>query len=182
MIYLDLDGVLVDFRGDSMRLHGLDPETCDSEYRFWLSKGMTSKQFFATVDEAGEQFWANMSEYPWTEELIEMVNWYALSARTEVAILSSPTNDPSSLSGKVRWMQKRFGETFRDYLLVPAHHKKHLAPDNVLIDDFQENYHDWNFNHGYGILFPQPWNGSPHIDRRLAHVEQRLQEFIRRSG
>lgn len=78
----------------------------------------------------GESFWIDLRPYPWFEELHRR-----LSEVGHVVFCTSSTRAPACLSGKLHWMQERFGVEFQDYILTA--HKDRLAHANAfLIDDF----------------------------------------------
>jgi 5'(3')-deoxyribonucleotidase len=163
-IYLDLDGVCVDLNSAAIAAHGLDPQTVLSRWatnhrgEFYLHRvlGMEKDAFWEHITQLGESFWAEMQPFPWFEELYEN-----LGKSGHVVFCSSATRAPASVSGKLRWLQDRFGYKFKEYVFTT--HKDRLAhSDAYLIDDFDLNVDRFRDRGGNGILFPQIWN-SNHI-------------------
>jgi 5'(3')-deoxyribonucleotidase len=160
IIYLDMDGVCCDFVGSAVKIHGLNRDEImatwaadyPGEFYPYRVLDMPRDHFWEKVSEKSEEFWVELEEYEWFTHLYE-----SLESMAKVVFLSSPTRSPFSLSGKLHWLQARFGREFREFILTP---QKHLLakPHAILIDDF-----DWNVNsfkeHGGGaVLFPQIWN------------------------
>jgi len=155
--YLDLDGVCLDTFKKMFEIHN----KLDLYEKWPLGEedklkviGMSKKQFWKPVLDLGVSFWANLDPYPYFEKLYK-----ELSNRGKVIFCSSPILAPESLSGKVMWLQKRFGRGFKSYILM---HYKHLLAKNCytyLIDDFKINIDNFSGQAGNGILFPQKWNG-----------------------
>jgi len=157
MIYLDMDGVIGDWDTSAQKLFD-QPLAEISKSKIWKK-----------IDGEGFKFWADMDLYPWTEEFVQSLRWI-----DEVVICSTPSLDPRSAAGKLRWLQKLFGRNFRDYVLTP---KKHLLAKkrNVLIDDKEKNTDDFSRNGGIGILFPRPWNRMRNrTEDPVAHVIEQL--------
>ncbi len=171
-VFLDMDGVLTDFVGAMLRLLGREEALQSWPPGVWdmpQALRMEPAELWGRIAREGERFWAELEAYPWVDELLGLVAQFA-----PFTILSSPSSQPESLSGKLRWLQKRFGPAFRDYLIGPP---KHLCarPDVVLIDDSDENVSRFRLNGGHAILFPQPWNSNHGlVERRLDYVRDEL--------
>jgi len=179
-ILLDIDGVLADFNGGVARLFGLTPEELLSrikpgEWSLEGPLGVTTKEFWKKIGEAGEDFWDNLEPYPWALDLYEVALRFG-----DVCLLSSPSQDPSSWAGRVRWIQKHFGKKgyFENFLL--GNPKGFCAsPNSILIDDKNANVRDFVDAHGHAILFPQIWNDNYHLPEsdRLGYVTRQLEDL-----
>lgn len=179
-ICLDLDGVLCDFIGPTLRLFGHDPEVVFANwpagtYDVAAVIGVSTNDLWRTIDKAGFHHWADLPKNPWADDL--------LTACREIAptiILTSPSRHISSLSGKLAWLQRHYGRKFRDYLIGPPKHFCANA-DTVLIDDCDKNCEEFRVQGGEAIVFPQHWN-SMHIHRRdaMGYVEGMLMDHSAR--
>ncbi|HID21142.1 MAG TPA: hypothetical protein EYP14_01900, partial [Planctomycetaceae bacterium] len=171
-IFVDMDGVLSDFVSAALALHGrLDALPTWPPGVWDLSRvlGRSSAEVWGGIARRGEDFWATLPPYPWADELIRLVRQFA-----PFTILSSPSNQPSCLSGKMIWLQKHFGPGFRDFLIGPP---KHLcaSPGAVLIDDSDENIARFRQHGGRAVLYPQPWDANHALTNdRLAYVREQL--------
>jgi len=174
-IFVDMDGVLSDFVSAALQLHGRLDALEGWPPGVWDMPrvvGMSSADFWGRIARRGEDFWAKLRPYPWADELIRLVQEFA-----PFTILSSPSNQPSCLSGKMVWLQKQFSPAFRDFLIGPP---KYLCakPGVVLIDDSDDNIARFRQHGGEAILFPQPWNANHALTSdRLAYVREQLERL-----
>ena len=171
-VLLDMDGVLVDFFGAALALHGREDLAEDWPAREWDMApvlGLSGREFWAPINDLGVEFWANLSWYPWADELVALCE-----EAGGFVIASTPSRRGSSALGKVRSLQTRFGRGFRDYMLGP--HKALMAGSGlVLIDDSDEQVEAFRAAGGEAILFPQRWNRAhASIGERLPLLREQL--------
>lgn len=161
MIYVDMDGVLADFCTAALKVHEspFDYRTYPVPGQYSMEKilNISASEFWSKIDEGGEAFWANLPEFPWTEELIDLLN---RNYRDNWMILSSPSINPKCMSGKMKWLQRLLGKQFRQFMFTPAKYKRLLAetPGAILIDDSDLNCDQFIKDGGDAIKFPQVWN------------------------
>lgn len=170
-IFLDMDGVIVDFMTSSLELHGgghLLETWPPGEKDAHTLLGITRGQFWKKLDAAGAQFWSDLPPYPWTFDLLSLLRRIA-----PVTILTSPSMSHDCPGGKILWMRKHLGKGFRDYLIGPS---KHLLahPDTLLVDDKESNVEKFRSAGGQAILFPRPWNSNHHELDPLEYVRRQL--------
>ncbi|UCD69937.1 MAG: hypothetical protein JSW48_07825 [Betaproteobacteria bacterium] len=176
-IYLDLDGVCVDLYSAAIAAHGLDPNEMLSkwgthhqgEFYPYRVLDMDKDAFWDRITELGRSFWAELEPFPWFEAL-----YGSLEQHGHVVFCSSANRSPDCLSGKLLWLQARFGHKFNEYVFT--FHKDRLAhPSAYLIDDFELNVSKFRQREGNGILFPQIWNANHMVEiDRLEYVLDRL--------
>ena len=180
-VLLDVDGVLVNFVDAVRRIHlPIDGEWPPEVWDLHLCLGTTESDMWRRIDANGEKFWVDLEDYPWADSLVDTVKrsvdeWY---------IATSPSRNPLCASGKVRWIQSKFGSTFTDFFL--GSNKFVMANSRtVLIDDRESNIEHFREAGGYGILFPQPWNSnrtkidpSQEFGGRLQYVEECLHKAV----
>lgn len=134
-LFVDMDGVLVDFNKGYYDLTGID--IGDNHFN--------SSQFFAPITKAGVKYWENLE---WTPDGKEL--WTYLQNYTP-KLLSAPTRDHSSIVGKKLWVERELPDV--ELILRSAGRKKEFAnPNSILIDDRESNINDWNESGGIGIL------------------------------
>jgi len=167
-----MDGVCTNFITSCIKANGLDISSVmakwKSEHRGQFSAftalGIKNSEFWANIDSVGETYWSEMDAYPWFVELYEK-----LSELGKVYFLTSPSQNPNSLSGKLKWLQKQFHKGFKDYVITP--NKELLASENsYLIDDYPVNIEKFNIAGGHGILFPQFWNSVDDVEDKVAYI------------
>jgi len=180
-ILLDMDGVLCNWVKPVCELLDVPyQETLDNwkvgTHNLAGNLEMDRAKVWEVIDSAGEDFWANLELFPWTEDM-----WEHCESLADTYILTCPSLHPQSLSGKLRWMQKHRNRFFRKYLVGPP---KFLcaAEDTLLIDDKDENIEKFIERGGNGILFPQPWNRNHELATepavRLKYVKDQLAEIV----
>jgi len=166
IVYLDMDGVVVDFIGGVGRLFGIDnlrgtwqdriiASGCNNpEYRVSPVLGLTEGEVWRRIEEAGVEFWRALEAHEWYPDLLNFLE----ERYGRVVYLSTPAN-PSSATGKIQWLRDRHGSGFRDYVLCAPENKALLAgPEAILVDDYPKNVEAFQRAGGVGILWPMPWN------------------------
>jgi len=134
-LFVDLDGVIVDFNKGYCDLTGID--IGDNHY--------SSREFFEPITKAGVKYWENLE---WTFDGRELWNYVK---KYNPKLLSAPTRDHSSIVGKKLWTERELPGV--DLILRSAGRKKEFAnPESILIDDRESNINDWNESGGIGIL------------------------------
>jgi 5'(3')-deoxyribonucleotidase len=155
-LFLDMDGVCSNFDKAVATLHGLPENPANRRRWNWFEDlGLTVEEFWAPINEAGESFWENLEEYPWFRVLYKECHRMS----NNVVFCTTPSFHPGSVSGKLKWLQKRFGTRFTNYIM--CWDKTALAnPDTCLIDDKPDNVRKFWGAMGEAILWPQPWNAD----------------------
>lgn len=176
IIYLDLDGVCTNFIESAIRVNSLDYKTTvdiwKRDYRGVFSAfkvfGISNSTFWKNIEKSGEEFWSLMEPYSWFTNLYK-----ELSKQGKVYFLTSPSQSPNSLSGKLKWLQTQFNGGFKDYVITP--NKELLANGNtILIDDYPKNIEKFNKAGGKGVLFPQFWNSMEDIVDKVEYILKQL--------
>ncbi len=152
-IYIDLDGVLVDWHTAACRLFGVDPADIEdkSEHDICGHLGIDEDTLWDRIDQEGEDFWADLDSYGWADQL-----WKGCCRIAPTCLLTSPSRAYFSSAGKHKWVREHLGNT-RDFIFTS---NKHLLarPGRVLIDDYRKNIQLWRQAGGIGMLFRQPWS------------------------
>lgn len=153
--YLDLDGVLVDFVGGSLKLHGKHIPPSEVLWDFPQQVGFAGTWVSEFWDPLGHQFWANLK---WTFEGPSLLaSLEKLFGAENVVLMTSPCETPGSVEGKVEWIKKHCPGYARRFFVGPP---KHLAagPNKVLVDDHEGNTDKFEQHGGRTVLVPRPWN------------------------
>ena len=149
-IFLDMDGVLVDFDQQFKELTGMMPREFESKH--------SSDEFWGAIDGAGVGFWRGMKWMPGGEAL------YNRAAQFDHALLSSPSRSEVSKIGKRLWRRDKTPNTklilSRSYLK-----KNYAAPNHILIDDREDNIKQWRDAGGIGILYTSPGQVNAELDK-----------------
>lgn len=141
-LYVDMDGVLVDFEG-GVKKHFNNSEKC-SDY----IKKIGKNEFWKKVSSI-DNFWEDLEP---NEENIPDI-WKSLNNRFQhISILSAPAySDPNCIPGKNKWIDKHIGH--RGLRLFDPDKHKYACPKSILIDDLQKNITKWEESGGIGLLF-----------------------------
>lgn len=153
-IFLDMDGVCSNFDLAASSAHGLSPDPATrNKWEWYEDSGLTVEEFWEPINAGGAEFWRNLEEYPWFRRLYRKCK----EITDNVYFCTVPSFRPDSLTGKVQWLQDRFGSRFTNYIL--CWNKGLLGREgSLLIDDKPGNIQKFWAAGGAGILWPQPWN------------------------
>lgn len=158
-ILLDMDGVLVDFLSDTIRLlnkaynKNVTLEQYASEFGQWGTYdyyGISVAEFWKPINE-DPTFWLDLKPMPWFKKL-----YLALSVLGEVTIVTAPSNDPECAKQKLIWLDKHLGINPSSVFL--GHRKYLMAGNGILIDDYHKNVDAFKAAGGDAILIPSTWN------------------------
>jgi 5'(3')-deoxyribonucleotidase len=179
-IYLDMDGVCVDFMSAVLRTHGMDPEGVMAD---WATRhrgevfpqpliGMEPQTFFTNEAMADAAFWSSLVPYAWFDVLFE-----EMSKIGHVIFLTAPTGAPGCVAGKHIWLKDKFGNDFQDFIFT--RHKERLAHGSAfLVDDLAHNTQRFMERDGHGVLFPQIWNRNADIGDKVNYVIEYLRTGV----
>ncbi len=168
-IYLDIDDVLVDFRGQALAAHGISHVDVDmTNPVLCVGMGLTQDSFWSRC--RGQTFWETMPWLPWGREIIELVQLAPVTSW----LLTSPSADPGSWAGKYAWVKNNLPGKIET--LIMAQQKVALAgPGRLLIDDREDVCDQWIGKGGDAILVPKPWNRHrAYVDYGLGEIRQQL--------
>lgn len=156
-IYLDMDGVVADFQARACELFARTDllKRWPAGLGVDQAIGVSRERFWEVADRKAPEFFAELKPLPWFDEL-----YAELSEIGPVVFCSRPTYNPDHVAQKLAWLQRRFGREFKSYSFLQD--KSLLAkPGSILVDDEADNVSSFSAAGGHGLLFPQPWNGSP---------------------
>lgn len=162
-IYLDMDGVLVDFQRPALARHGIYynvyPKECgwDIVAACNLLKpgcNMTPARFWKGVE--GKDFWANLPKTSLCDPLIDRLRW-EVGGLSNVCILSSCEVEGSS-DGKRAWIKANLPAALHDKHFFGRPKEFVANPGDLLIDDYDGNIDKWIAAGGIGLLVPAQWN------------------------
>lgn len=154
-LFLDLDGVLVNFVGAALKLHNATLPMRDVRWDFCTQigfvQGVNDPLFWADMN---FNFWANLEL---TSEALELLDGLERIFDDRIALMTSPCLTMGSVEGKVAWIAKNLPRYRRRYFVGPV---KHLAagPGKLLLDDHDLNCAKFAVAGGVAITVPRPWN------------------------
>jgi len=149
-IYLDMDGVIVDFDKQFKELTGMGPREFESNFG--------KDKFWEKIDKAGVGFWRGMPWMPGGQELYNRVS------KHNHFLLSAPSQDESSKIGKRIWRRDNTPST--RLILSAAKNKPNYADkSNILIDDRADTIDAWKAKGGIGILYKSAGQVMKELDK-----------------
>lgn len=176
-VYLDMDGVLVDFVAGAMAAHGASMDKLiPGEWYIEKWLGITLEEFWAPCQ--GHDFWANL---PWLPDGMEIISLLLERVPFDhVWLLTSPSHDPGSFSGKYAWIQRHLPGWARRVIMAPS--KWPLARRGaVIIEDNDTVVSDWKARGSESILMPRLWNSRHEfLFAAIDYLEMRLDEMKHR--
>lgn len=153
-IFVDMDGVLCNFE---KRFQDLNKEhLTSSEYESKYG----DKSIWPIIDADGEAYWTEMPWMPDGQEMWQYVEKY------NPTILSAPSRNPTSKSGKVQWLEnhiklpnyqvqtkaKQGWDGVSKIILNSDKWRYATGSMDVLIDDTPKKIDGWRHAGGTGIL------------------------------
>jgi len=153
-VFLDLDGVIVDFAQGCIDHFNID--TTPEAFQSWGSiydfvQPMDIADFWKSLD---YNFWFNLKMTPEALVILEMVKKYK-----PVILTMAAYSSPGVYNAKADWIKEHLPEYFNSGRYLIGGTKHQIAErSKLLIDDSQANCEDWSANGGHAILVPRPWN------------------------
>lgn len=158
-IFIDMDGVLVDYYAGVCRAFGRTPwpYCCRlGEWNFFRSEplNLTDAQVAPIM---GREFYANLDWLPDGGEIVTEAA--CLVGEKNVYLLTSPWDTEGCRDGKADWVKRHLPDYYRR-LLIGSPKEACSYPGSVLLDDSEVNCRTFAGvkNPGRAVLVPRPWN------------------------
>lgn len=167
-VFLDMDGVLVNFVDGALELHGVRPEDTGLQtteaYNHIIPHGrqgngdlaealsLSRNKFYGPM---GEDFWAKLRPTRWAHGLVKFVCQYF--GEENVGILTSPILTAGCREGKTRWLREHFPQLERRFF-VGTDKAFCASPDHILIDDRDKAIKPFTDAGGFAYLWPTSCN------------------------
>jgi PAS domain-containing protein len=149
-IYLDMDGVIVDFDRQFEEAFGMSPREFEEAFG--------TEMFWKKIEERGVGFWRGMEWMPGGQELYNRISQF------DHYLLSSPSRSETSKIGKHLWKKDNTPGT--KLILARSYNKKNYADkSNILIDDREDNIQQWRDAGGIGILYKSAAQVNKELDK-----------------
>src|SRR5690606_21072486 len=103
MILLDMDGVIADFAKAACTLFA-SPHHVQQTVDIASELGLSDDLFWNTIDREGEQFWSEIPETPWCNDILSL-----LKDKDFVISTSPPKTGHYAATGKIKWLKHRLG-------------------------------------------------------------------------
>lgn len=165
-LYIDLDDVLADFRGEIERRYY--PQLADLQLKHpgkWEMHeilGISAAEFWKPID---LDLWSNLPKTVECNNLLQTAE--NIFGKKNCFILTSPTLSPDSSKGKHIWVAKHFPNWIRRLIICPCKADAISGPGKILIDDRDDNVEAWG---GLGFLVPKMWNSRHMMTHRSSEM------------
>lgn len=161
-VYVDMDGVLVDFIGGVLSFLGRHPSDADRltpmKWEIWEDMGIPEVDFWEILNSS--TFWSDLEWMPDGEEIIKTLE--SFWPKEQIYLLTSPGKDfGMGAQGKSEWVRWNLPDYTRR--MIPTDHKHLLSkPGCLLIDDNMKHVEEWMCRgegpHGVAITRPARCN------------------------
>lgn len=134
IIYIDLDGVLVDFEKGIRKIFTKNELENISKNKFW-EKIKKYPNFFENLEwtKDGKLLWNYVKKYnPIILSGVPLGNW--------------------AYSQKMKWCKREIGENVSVILTLRSKKKNYSNTNSILIDDNEKTIEEWKEKNGIGIL------------------------------
>ena len=170
-IYLDMDGVMVDFFTGVNEIFNIPKPP--HKYN-WFEDYNVSREQLNVV--CGARFFSNLDWMSDGREIEEAVRCTFGSENVYLVTLPMPNSE--SWMGKVEWVNKHLSLYHKQLIISTAPKSLLAGPDTLLIDDKDQNIEEFRAAGGQGILVPRPWNElHGWADETLQVVKNSLEAF-----
>jgi len=167
-VYLDMDGVLVNFRKGIHKAFNKPYvySTLSKKWKFWEDwPEITFKMVNAVCDTL---FWRHLEWMHDGHDIFEAV--FGKFKTNQIYLLTTPMPNLESASGKMMWVNDNLPTYLKRTIITQA--PKHLLaePGTLLIDDKNQNIDGFIKAGGQGILVPRSWNRDYGMAHRTVEV------------
>lgn len=172
VVYLDLDGVLVNFNKVACKIVGAPyPPTKWHWYKDILD-GFNRVNNACTVD-----FWKDLEWAPDGHGILRTVTYYINPQN--IYLLTTPMPNLQSAWGKAEWVDKHLPDYNKRLIITRAPKELLARSGRLLIDDKDENINKFRNAGGHAILIYRPWNrGKDWLDFNFQNLEKNLEEIL----
>ena len=158
-IYVDMDGVLVDFFTPWTKMMGVDSWRDIKDIDAALQKIRDTKDF-----------WINLKPTPNADNLLGIIK----EIKGKYKILSAPmADDPRVEPSKKEWVEKHLTSFPPEDVIITAAKSKYATQSdgtpNILIDDFGQNVAKWEASGGVGFK---------HKDHKFERTAMNLKQYF----
>lgn len=185
-VWLDLDGVLVDFLGGLHRALDIPYDINHYPYEKGKWNMLTDIKELDDVPVTFEQcndactknFWENLEWMHDGHDVLRTVMRYF--APIDICLLTTCMPNPESVSGKLEWIRRNLPCFYNSAIILDVDASKVLyaRPDALLIDDRNKNINEFIAAGSQGLLVPRPWNRAHfYADKTFEVVEKFLENL-----
>lgn len=182
-IFVDLDGVVVDFLHGYCKLAGVsdkDPdvrsmlknyESLRDIPRQWANEKLVDQRIL----DAKAKFWENLKPLPWCDYLFKELE----RTGKEVYILTSVGKFKDGASAKLHWVQQHMPQFNSKHIIITKEKYLLATSESILIDDLSKNTGPFEEHKGYIWHWPNQYkllDGDINIITEIEKLCQYIKE------
>ena len=177
-VFLDMDGVLVNFRKGVHNAFGkyYNYSTLSDKWTFWDDWPDVTLEMINQA--CRTEFWKHLE---WTEDGKKIFSAvFNKFDANQIYLLTDPVIGIGTADGKMMWIKNHLLDGFIKRTIITQAPKHLLArPDTLLVDDKDENVDGFREAGGKALLVPRPWNRA-HLqaDRTVEVVKEFLERIV----
>ena len=169
ILYVDLDGVLVNFIGGWMDHYFIMNRKPVTKWNFGEDYGLDREDFYKSITSLPISFWSNLAPLPWSRELLAILKMDLGKAfgADKIMFLSHSVSEDCRI-GKQLWVNKHFPDLGDSLITVSDSRLKSKFANNnsILIDDKFQTCVEFARGGGKAFLFARPWNRNQTVCER----------------
>jgi len=174
IVFLDMDGVLVNFRRGIHHAFDIDYDypSLSEKWSFWedwLDVSFQEVDAVCTVDFLAGLCWMHDGK-----EILAAVEGRFDSQN--IYLLTTPMLNPGSGTGKIQWVKQHLPEYYERLIISTAPKYLFARSNTLLIDDKDNNIDNFCTCGGRTILVPRPWN-QKHLVETLPYLQKKLRRY-----
>jgi len=172
VLFLDMDGVLVNWCEGAHKLHGKPYSNKHWPY----ARGPKGWDFYKEpkfdiaygplFEPMGFDFWANLNWMPDGQEILQICENVF---KDDVYLLTAPHQAEGVIDGRREWIDRNMPKYRRKVLVGYCKNAIAMAAGEnaVLLDDWDRNINDWSEAGGTAVVCPRPWNSQEHLSNEV---------------
>jgi len=160
-LLLDMDGVIVDFAYEALRVLGQEglyerPEHLGKCKFINHLMGESDETFWKKL-KGDTKFWTNIPPTPEFDYVMKFIEQTFTVERTCICTSPALWNYKDSVEGKLLWLDK-YAPEYKPKIMFTRNKEYAASDDALLVDDVRRNIKSFQENKGHGIMVPRPWN------------------------
>lgn len=177
MIYVDLDGVLVDLRKSVVRSLGKSAEQKCLNNCSFADLNISTEDFHDLAAE--REFWTQCDLFSWSHEIINTLEAYAGDRWRFLSKVMKSRNEgfENCFAGKAEFVRTHFPRhVFKLILVCDSKSLLCRSPNDLLIDDDTRNINEWTLAGGRTFFWRSMTSDCEHAKAQLELLKNSIKK------